>query len=135
MDTGSTMARGRLRLLLTTDTMVTMAMAITDTAIMDTMDTGSTMARGRLSLTTDTMATMAMATMDTDTAISTARGKLMPLLTTMDTMAMDMDTDTTDMDIMDIMDTSTDKEFKSLRVETQQQEDSVPRNNLMRNFK
>merc|ERR1712080_553392 len=73
--------------------------------------------------------------MDTDTAISTARGKLMPLLTTMDTMAMDMDTDTTDMDIMDIMDTSTDKEFKSLRVETQQQEDSVPRNNLMRNFK
>merc|ERR1712098_324362 len=94
---------------------------ITDTAISDTTDTGTTTVRGRLSPTTDTMATMdimhTMATMDMDmdTAISTARGKLMPRLITMDTMVMAMDTDTMDMDIMDIMDitdTSMDKELR-----------------------
>merc|ERR1711872_675343 len=98
-----------------------MVMATTDTAILDTTDTGSTMVRERLSPTTDTMATMdimdTMATMDMDmdTAISTARGKLMLRLITMDTMVMAMDTDTMDMDIMDIMDitdTSTDKELR-----------------------
>merc|ERR1712112_276089 len=89
----STMARGRLRLNLTTDTMATMDVVITDTAISDTTDTGTTMARGKLTLSPTT---------GTDT---------------MDTMAMDMDTDTTDMDIMVIMDTSSDKELKSLRVE------------------
>merc|ERR1719158_64584 len=115
-DTGTTMERGRLRLHLTTDTMATMDMVITDTAISDTTDTGTTMARGKLTLS-PTTGTDTMDTMDMDTVISTARGKLMPLLITMDTMAMDMDTDTTDMDIMVIMDTSSDKELKSLRVE------------------
>merc|ERR1712126_573622 len=104
--------RQKLLLTLTTDTTdttdssmdtVTLVTPITDTAISDTTDTGSTTVKGRLSLTTamDTMVTMVMvttdtaisdtmdtmATMDMDmhTAISTARGKLMPRLITMDT--------------------------------------------------
>merc|ERR1712126_565232 len=105
---------------------------------------GTTMVRGRLSPTTDTMATMdimdtmAIMDMDMDTAISTARGKLMPRLITMDTMVMAMDTDTMDMDIMDIMDitdTFMDKELRVKELRTQQKKDSVPRNNFMQNFK